>query len=226
MANTTPIVTTVMKTATKEKTPNGAKTASRIIILDFCEEHYKDILPVMDKIRRDKRREAIEGKVHSNDLATLTRQARPSPDRTWDTLEMIPIVEVILTNGALLLADIALETEATPTTSKNHMVIPALIEHGTNIGRTLGNAYVVSHVNSTLIGTARQKKYVKDPVEIHNIKQKDGETIEEFMERFKIETGCMKGAPECMRISGFMHGVNNPELIKRLNEPSQRHRRR
>ncbi|GJU56459.1 reverse transcriptase domain-containing protein [Tanacetum coccineum] len=28
----------------------------------------------------------------------------------------------------------------------------------------------------------------------------------------------MKGAPECMRISGFVHGVNNPELTKRLNE--------
>ncbi|GJW45872.1 reverse transcriptase domain-containing protein [Tanacetum coccineum] len=64
----------------------------------------------------------------------------------------------------------------------------------------------------------QQKKYVKDPVEIHNIKQRDGETIEEFMERFKVETGRMKGAPECMRISGFMHGVNNPKLTKRLNE--------
>nr|GFB28196.1 reverse transcriptase domain-containing protein [Tanacetum cinerariifolium] len=28
----------------------------------------------------------------------------------------------------------------------------------------------------------------------------------------------MKGAPECMRISGFMHGINNPELTKCLNE--------
>nr|GEV28232.1 reverse transcriptase domain-containing protein [Tanacetum cinerariifolium] len=100
-------------------------------------------------------------------------------------------------------------------------------------------------VNSTLIGAARvwfdelppesidsykdlkaaflayfmqQKKYVKDPVEIHNIKQRDGETIEDFMKRFKAETGRMKGAPECMRISGFMHGVNNLELTKRLNE--------
>ncbi|GJS38682.1 hypothetical protein Tco_0563725 [Tanacetum coccineum] len=71
--------------------------------------------------------------------------------------------------------------------------------------------------NSTLIGPAR-KKHVKDPVEIHNIKQKDGEMIEEFMERFKVETGRMNGAPECMKISGFMHGVNNPELTKRLNE--------
>ncbi|GJR66132.1 reverse transcriptase domain-containing protein [Tanacetum coccineum] len=28
----------------------------------------------------------------------------------------------------------------------------------------------------------------------------------------------MKGAPKCMRISEFMHGVNNPELTKRLNK--------
>nr|GEV95661.1 hypothetical protein [Tanacetum cinerariifolium] len=64
----------------------------------------------------------------------------------------------------------------------------------------------------------QQKKYVKDPVEIHNIKQKDGKTIEDFIKRFKIETERIKGASECMRISGFMHGVNNPELTKRLNE--------
>nr|GEV13169.1 reverse transcriptase domain-containing protein [Tanacetum cinerariifolium] len=71
--------------------------------------------------------------------------------------------------------------------------------------------------NSTLIGAAR-KKYIKDPVEIHNIKQRDEETLEDFMERFKVETRRMKGAPECMQISGFMHGINNPKLTKRLNE--------
>nr|GFB13714.1 reverse transcriptase domain-containing protein [Tanacetum cinerariifolium] len=64
----------------------------------------------------------------------------------------------------------------------------------------------------------QQKNYVKDPMKIHNIKQRDGETLEDFMERFKIETGRMKGAPECMRIFEFMHGINNPELTKRLNE--------
>ncbi|GJX11597.1 reverse transcriptase domain-containing protein [Tanacetum coccineum] len=69
-----------------------------------------------------------------------------------------------------------------------------------------------------LVYFMQKKKHVKDPMEIHNIKQKDGETIEEFMERFKVESGCMKGAPECMKISGFMHGVNNLELTKRLNE--------
>nr|GEY25859.1 hypothetical protein [Tanacetum cinerariifolium] len=58
MANTTPIVTTVTKTANKEKTSKEADAALKANILDFCEEHYEDILPViMDKIRRDKRKE-------------------------------------------------------------------------------------------------------------------------------------------------------------------------
>ncbi|GJW69434.1 reverse transcriptase domain-containing protein [Tanacetum coccineum] len=64
----------------------------------------------------------------------------------------------------------------------------------------------------------QQKKYVKDLVENQNIKQRDREAIEDFMERFKVETRRMKGAPECMQISEFMHGVNNPKLTKRLNE--------
>nr|GEW80967.1 reverse transcriptase domain-containing protein [Tanacetum cinerariifolium] len=65
----------------------------------------------------------------------------------------------------------------------------------------------------------------------HNAKRRDrppsssmsrsdpgNEKDQDFMKRFKIETGRMKGAPEYMRISGFMHGINNPELTKRLNE--------
>nr|GEX85429.1 hypothetical protein [Tanacetum cinerariifolium] len=59
--NTTPIVTTVTKAANKEKTPKEVDAAPKVNILDFCEEHYEDILPViMDKIHRDKRK-----KVHA-----------------------------------------------------------------------------------------------------------------------------------------------------------------
>ncbi|GJR41634.1 hypothetical protein Tco_1309737 [Tanacetum coccineum] len=55
MANATPIVTTVKKNANNEKAPDAA---SRVNILDFCEEHYEDILPIiMEKARRDKRKE-------------------------------------------------------------------------------------------------------------------------------------------------------------------------
>ncbi|GKB71373.1 reverse transcriptase domain-containing protein [Tanacetum coccineum] len=107
--------------------------------------------------------------------------------------------------------DIARTIEASPIMRKRGGKInprhPAYQRAALAMGYTGSQAYFM-----------QQKKYVKDPVEIHNIKQRDGETIEEFMEQFKVETRRMKGAFECMRISEFMHGVNNPELIKRLNE--------
>ncbi|GJV67140.1 reverse transcriptase domain-containing protein [Tanacetum coccineum] len=64
----------------------------------------------------------------------------------------------------------------------------------------------------------QQKKCIKDPVEIHHIKQREGESTEDFVQRFKIESRDVKRAPEVMRISGFMHGITNPELIKRLHD--------
>ncbi|GKA16065.1 reverse transcriptase domain-containing protein [Tanacetum coccineum] len=64
----------------------------------------------------------------------------------------------------------------------------------------------------------QHKKCIKDPVEIHNIKQRDGESTEEFVRRYKLECRDVKGAPERMKISGFMHKITNPELIKRLHD--------
>ncbi|GJV69915.1 reverse transcriptase domain-containing protein [Tanacetum coccineum] len=64
----------------------------------------------------------------------------------------------------------------------------------------------------------QQTKHIKDPVEIHHIKQRDGESTEDFMERYKAEVLDVEGAPECMRISGFMHGITHHGLIKRLYE--------
>ncbi|GJY36511.1 reverse transcriptase domain-containing protein [Tanacetum coccineum] len=109
---------------------------------------------------------------------------------------------------------------------------------------TMGHANMVPF-NSTLTGNARvwfddlppesidsyddlkkaflenylqQKKCIKDPIEIHNIKQREGESTEDFVKRYKLESRDVKGAPECMRISGFVHGITNPELIKRLHD--------
>ncbi|GJR30544.1 reverse transcriptase domain-containing protein [Tanacetum coccineum] len=64
----------------------------------------------------------------------------------------------------------------------------------------------------------QQTKHIKDPVEIHHIKQRDGESTEDFMERYKAEILDLEGAPECMKISRFMHGITHPELIKHLYE--------
>ncbi|GJZ49296.1 reverse transcriptase domain-containing protein [Tanacetum coccineum] len=64
----------------------------------------------------------------------------------------------------------------------------------------------------------QQTKHIKDPVEIHHINQRDGESTEDFMERYKAEILDVEGVPECMKISRFMHGITHPELIKRLYE--------
>nr|GEW90377.1 reverse transcriptase domain-containing protein [Tanacetum cinerariifolium] len=50
----------------------------------------------------------------------------------------------------------------------------------------------------------------------NNVKTYDGTGDPE--DHVKVFQAAAQGAPECMRISGFMHGVNNPELTKRLNE--------
>ncbi|GJY03153.1 reverse transcriptase domain-containing protein [Tanacetum coccineum] len=408
MANTTPIVTTVTKTATKEKTPKETDAAPRVNILDFCEEHYEEILPViMDKIRRDKRKEVHtrldfgdntkksrrmrEGSQNSSAGTLSARYRNPSgrlkvrdrledndgnvfgrlghrrqsafdrlsdtyspsttksgPDRTSSrdhshsrgrphrrdsslsrdrprSRDRSRGIEESYGNtcssyrtraghghhsrdrGRSRIMKRGRESESPlsrvsesgtsdgghwKSKSKRHkptdeddLAVPWSCEEvdpftprirnfkslrktrmPNNVKTYDGTGDPEDHVkkfqaaaqverwamptwchmfNSTLIGTARvwfdelppesidgykdlkaaflayfmqQKKYIKDPVEIHNIKQKDGGTIEDFIERFKVESRRMKGAPECMGISGFMHGVNNPELTKRLNE--------
>ncbi|GJR91173.1 reverse transcriptase domain-containing protein [Tanacetum coccineum] len=64
----------------------------------------------------------------------------------------------------------------------------------------------------------QQKKCIKDPIEIHNIKQREGESTEDIVKRYKLESRDVKGAPECMRISEVVHGIINLELIKRLHD--------
>nr|GEZ51518.1 hypothetical protein [Tanacetum cinerariifolium] len=55
MANTTPLVTTVIKPATN---PRDADATPRVNIQEFCEEYYEDILPIiMDKVCRNRRKD-------------------------------------------------------------------------------------------------------------------------------------------------------------------------
>nr|GEY68887.1 reverse transcriptase domain-containing protein [Tanacetum cinerariifolium] len=64
------------------------------------------------------------------------------------------------------------------------------------------------------IGYANLKKCIKDPIELHNIKQREGGSMKDFVRMYKLERRDVKWAPECMRISRFVHGITNPEPIK------------
>nr|GEU40500.1 reverse transcriptase domain-containing protein [Tanacetum cinerariifolium] len=164
MANVIPIIATVKNASVEEKTLKEIDAVPKASILDFCEEHYEDILPIiLDMACHDKRKE-VQTRLDFGE-SPKKRSERP--------LKNLP---------------------------------------SCGTGRTLGNAYMVSHVQLYLNRGREAKEACK------RSSRNSGETIEEFIERFKIKIGRMKGAPECMRISGFMHGVNNPELTKRLNE--------
>ncbi|GKB96028.1 hypothetical protein Tco_0982165 [Tanacetum coccineum] len=117
MANTIPIVATVTKPATKEKTPKNTDATPWVNIQDFYEELYEDILPViMDKISRDKRKE-----VHARlDFG----ETQLNPDRIGQTPRIVLTVEAALTSGTLLI-EIVLGAETAPAMMKNHMIISA-----------------------------------------------------------------------------------------------------
>ncbi|GKB20845.1 hypothetical protein Tco_0854768, partial [Tanacetum coccineum] len=51
-----------------------------------------------------------------------------------------------------------------------------------------------------------------------NKKSLNAKGKEEFVQRFKTENRHVKGATECMKISGFMYEITNLELIKRLHD--------
>nr|GEV87690.1 reverse transcriptase domain-containing protein [Tanacetum cinerariifolium] len=89
---------------------------------------------------------------------------------------------------------------------------------GSSKSGTLGNANMVPHVQLHTYRIRQAKKCIKDPVEIHYIKQRKGESTEDFVRRFMVKSRDVKGAPKIMRISRFMHGITNPELIKRLHD--------
>ncbi|GKB17588.1 reverse transcriptase domain-containing protein, partial [Tanacetum coccineum] len=65
---------------------------------------------------------------------------------------------------------------------------------------------------------SQEKRYAKDPTEIHSIKRRQNEDLQAFMDRFKSESSYIKGVPPVLRISAFMHGHGHPELAKKLND--------
>nr|GEY18991.1 reverse transcriptase domain-containing protein [Tanacetum cinerariifolium] len=218
MANTTPIVTTLTKPATnsgREKTTRDADATPRVNIQDLCEEYYEDILPInMDKIRRDKRKEVyarldfgegpserrIREGSHYSSVRTLSARPdrRSSRDRSRGRSRSLSRDS---SNG-----------DRPQSSDCSRDVEESYDNSHSSYGIGINHGYRYHDRDSS-----RYAKRGRDSESLLS-RQKDGETIEDFMERFKVETGRMKGAPECMRISGFIHGVNNLELIKRLNE--------
>ncbi|GJR03016.1 reverse transcriptase domain-containing protein [Tanacetum coccineum] len=258
MANTTPIVTTVTKPTTKEKTPKEADATPRSAF-DRLNDTYSPSTTKSGSDRsnsrdlshnksRPRRRDSSNRDRPRN--KDRSRGVEESHDNTRSSYGQGPNIDTAATETTPVMRKMG--GKVNPRHPAYQRAAPAMGDTGSQgqkdtslrrrmtwrcpgyVKRVPGGSRAARVWFDELLPESidgykdlkaallayfmQQKKYVKDPVEIHNIKQRDGETIEEFMERFKVETGRMKGTPECMRISRFMHGVNNPELTKRLNE--------
>jgi len=64
---------------------------------------------------------------------------------------------------------------------------------------------------------SQQKRHLKGKSEIHNIRRRDGERVEEFIVRYNKESLQIKGAGEDLRVSGFIHGVRNDDLVRMIH---------
>nr|GEV13237.1 reverse transcriptase domain-containing protein [Tanacetum cinerariifolium] len=210
MANTTPLVTTVTKPATN---PIDADATPRVNIQEFCEEYYEDILPIiMDKVRRDRRKDVHTRLDFRKGPRERTREdSHHSSHRRQSALDRLSETYSPST------------TKSRPrgTDSKDHprgRSRPHRLDTSNEDCpkdrkrfRSVGESYDDSFSHSYHDGNRSR----------HMKRRRDNESPLSSVSKSDSSDGrnrAHKGAPECMKISGFMHGVNNPELTKRLNE--------
>nr|GEV34453.1 reverse transcriptase domain-containing protein [Tanacetum cinerariifolium] len=210
MANVTLIIAIVKNASVKEKMLKETDTVPKASFLDFCKEPYKDILLIiLNRTRHDKRKE-VQTRLDFRESPNKVRRERENSLNSWTRNSPIRFHhERSRTRGQERHDDRSVFNHLSHR-KKSRVWFDELPPEGIDGYKGLKAAFLAYFM--------QQKKYVKDLVEIHNIKQRDGETIEEFMEHFKIKTERMKGASEYSRIFEFMHGVNNHELTKYLNE--------
>ena len=64
---------------------------------------------------------------------------------------------------------------------------------------------------------SQQKKFTRTHLTVHNIKQKENESTRNFVTRYTDETLQILGLHEEQRISGFVHGLRNRNLVEFLS---------
>ncbi|XP_021996104.1 uncharacterized protein LOC110893299 [Helianthus annuus] len=95
----------------------------------------------------------------------------------------------------------------------------------TGVARVLFDALNEGEINDFeefrrlfLPNLSQQRHYSKEITEVHNIRRKDGESLDSFIDRFNRESMQISGVVDQPRISGFCHGVRNNQLVEKLHE--------
>ncbi|GJZ79179.1 zf-CCHC domain-containing protein [Tanacetum coccineum] len=101
MANVTPIIATVKNVGVKEKTFKEADAVPKASILEFCEEHYEDILPIiMDRARHDKRKE-VQTRLDFEEIPKKTRRERENSLNSRVENSLISYTQIDINHAAV-----------------------------------------------------------------------------------------------------------------------------
>nr|GEU48380.1 reverse transcriptase domain-containing protein [Tanacetum cinerariifolium] len=216
MTNTTPLVTTVTKPAIN---PGEANTTPRVNIQEFCEEYYEDILPIiMEKVCHDRRKD-VHTRATEPERVKVQNRLRYGDRHVLDRLG----------HRRQSAFDRLSETYSPSTTKPRPQKMDSRDPpRGRSRARALSASRDDRHKDRECFRSTRESygdsfsHSNRDGGHHHHMKRRRDKSPPSSVSRSdssdEKHRRRMNGAPECIQISGFMHGVNNPELTKRLNE--------
>ncbi|KAD5961337.1 hypothetical protein E3N88_12810 [Mikania micrantha] len=64
---------------------------------------------------------------------------------------------------------------------------------------------------------SQQRRHTRDKTEVLNLRRGPNETVEEFIVRYNLESLQINGTTEALKVAGFIHGVRDKHLIRKLH---------
>nr|GEV60159.1 reverse transcriptase domain-containing protein [Tanacetum cinerariifolium] len=187
----------VRNTLGKEQIPQDLdRTASDAALREYCDRNYHQLLPIIaEKVHQEKvqqeKLKAVKARLNFGEVSQHSESGTLSRRR---------------------------DLKKRPGSGQEVKIVHEDTGSQNPSGRSRALRTIYPNHGGILIELPLAEKCIKDPIKTHSIKQKDGESMEEFVQRYKLECRDVKGDLECMKISGFMHEITNPKLIECLHD--------
>ncbi|GJZ50209.1 reverse transcriptase domain-containing protein [Tanacetum coccineum] len=151
------------------------RPASDAALLEYCDKNYNHLLPIIaEKLNREKEKnKKIKGVKARLNFDGSSGTSRYSESRTMSTREHKKRHKSRRSR------------RPRPDTRNARVWVDDLPAESINSYNDLKKAFLENYL--------QRKKYIKDPIELHNIKQRDGESMEDFVRRYKLESRDVKG---------------------------------
>ncbi|GJV31330.1 reverse transcriptase domain-containing protein [Tanacetum coccineum] len=222
----------------RQTNPSGsARTTSAVDLEEFCEKHYKKLLPIMaDKYEYERGKkeklEEVKARVDFGEArkkSTKTQESAYSESRTMSPRRQRRSRSP--RHSPSVFTRLRRERSRSPRhdhkskARRESTVFKRLGSRGRSASahsdsRQESSRYTKNHSESEdsegghwKSKSQRQKssvedddlsqpwkKCIRDPIVLHNIKQRDGDSTEDFIQRYRSESENVKGAPECSYI--------------------------